>query len=374
MASSPIKPVRFYKIGGLKQSDSFKNQNLNPSQLGYGNQYPFMFYPIQFNGVTSQSHSPSIQRDYDSKNIDKYNKMQNIEEDDESQLEAIQENREIEKNEKLENEIKEETKKKDSEKSEKFEITDKLNQKNKLNNSTKSMDKEENSRQIKTFVKNTDEKDFDSVFGRKKKETMKTDKTTIDTIRSKDEKPFSIRGTTKTVIEMTTSEVFDQNITRTKDDTQPKFFKNLAEKVKNYQDKKTEQQDIENKLNKKEEILNEEIFEKKDKNIQTDADTDIVQILNKNVKPLNKTVDRETETSESMIDRFLDDREKFKETNFKKMIKPSKPTDHGQDHSLNKKICKTLVENIYSNKINSHEPEKKTVFYLKIKIMNFKSY
>lgn len=350
MTSSSLKSVRFYKIGGIKQNALYENQNLNPNQFGYGNQYPLILY--QFDSLTTNSQS----HDYDSK-YSQYYKMQKIE-DDEKKIETMEENSVAsnnKKNENFENKIIQESNKKESEK---FKESDRLKQKYNLNNSINLI----NLKQKKSIVKYAGEKDLVSDFNEKIKEVEekfgKNNEVKIETPRFKDGKSFSIRGTTKTVIEVTTTEVVDQSIFKVKDEPNSNFFKKISQKIETIQEKKNEKQDTKNKLIKVGEVLNEEIVDKNHKKIQTDADTKIDQITIKNIKSLNKKVDKETGAKKSMIDKFLGDKEKLNKT---KLLEPSKQTDQEEDHSFNKNNHKKIYENLNTSKRISYSLENKKV-------------
>ncbi|RNA23158.1 hypothetical protein BpHYR1_031088 [Brachionus plicatilis] len=380
MTSSPAKPVRFYKIGGFKQTDPYKNQNLNPFQYAYANQYPFMFYQnqqMQYNSLTpkKQPNTPPDQAfyPYDNKNSQKINqydtKQNTIEEDDEieNQLETIEEenlvitkkkNPDTIKNEELTKKVDEKPKAKETTK---VKATDKSKEipREKETQKTKEIDKgkekpkakeqvkvkepekEEVVKQKSTKNKQVEEKDLNSEISGNKKELVEkyetNEKTKIETPRSKDGKPFSIRGTTKTVIEVTTTEIVDESIFKTKDDTKPKLIKKTPEKndqIDQIEDKK-DNEPTENSDKEIEEAktTGNEIIESTDKEIQTDDGSKVAKVVPiKKEKSLNKKVDKETETSEPKVDKFLDDEPSNDEKprakkKVKKLAEPSKPTD-----------------------------------------------
>lgn len=428
MTSSPVKQVRFYKIGGFKQTDPYKNQNLNPFQFGYGNQYPFMFYPNQnqpmyHNNLTpkKQINTPPDQNNSDNKASKKVNQTDKrqpmIEEDDEieNQLETIQEenlvitrkkNPDMQKDEYLKEDKK--PKEKEPPKIEKAKETTKEKEPTKVRDSNKAKEPakakeitkaKEPAKTIETVakeksnkIKQNDEDNLNTELDRKKKEVVEKyetiEKAKIETPRSKDGKPFSIRGTTKTVIEVTTTEIVDESIFKTKDDSTPKLVKKTPEVKKEIEDKKDQdpmddsENNIENKQTKTEEAKDsdEKIVDSNDKNIQTDDDNikNVKVDEIKRAKSFNKKVDKETETSEPKVDKFLDDEPSIDEKprvkrKTKKPVEPSKPTDDEETPRQEKLRSRKDADGLVPKKRISHslDDRKKVKNVSKAIIVNF---
>lgn len=324
MSSPPIKPVRFYKIGGFKQADQdpFRGQNLNPFQFGFGNPYPYVMYqPNQRQSLTpssrnsdsfSLSNTPTNpktptqnqnQKNTKSKpNNNVKEELINESEDEgvDSQLETIEEENVIVPKVFTQEKIIEDKPKVEEIKNVQ-EVKPRLNR----TKSLKEVNTDENKNQIepKSKVEETkrelipkkiDSSEKDNLKMKihdeqkeNKKEIVeqfeKIDKNLIETPRSKDGKLFSIRGTTKTVIEVTTTEIVDESLFATRESSSPTKIVKLSKKP---EDKPKS-------------------LEKVNAEIQTDEETQTNEIISprkEEILPVKKPkieaekVDKETET------------------------------------------------------------------------------